>query len=323
MVLLASLAQLGWAEETEFGETPTATAQTGAFGILREKVSLPDPKRAYDIYRVIGSLSRIPSFVDRNELVHEGSIPFTMQNGKALVFGLGKSVKVGSVAPFTHTIQTDSSLPSMCIEALIGDGTTDYMRYYTGTKVNRMTLEGTEKGVIKCILDVISKKGYKGTGSKSTVETVTTKPYQFHHTSTNLTLWTSGVFARVLNWSLTIDNHLEPNYYWQDTDAELPYEIDEEEQTVELKATIIPSDLDIFDHIGVATEFDLDMVISRTASTDTIEIKNPTASKCVMPEAPHPLPEKGRLATDVLIYMKGLEIIVVDAISAYPNETGP
>lgn len=321
MVLLASLAQLGWAEETDFGETPTAEAQTGAFGILREKVPLPDPKRAYDIYRVIGSLSRIPSFVDSNELVHEGSIPFTVQNGKALVFGLGKSVKTGSSAPFTHTIQTDSALPSMVMEAVIGDRTTDYMRYYTGTKVNRMTLEGTEKGVIKCVLDVISKKGYTGTGTKSTVETVTTKPYQFHQTSTNLNLFGSP-FARVLNWSLTVDNHLDANYYWQDTDADLPYEIDEEEQTVEMKATIVPTDLDIFDHIGVAAEFDVDMVITRAAN-DTIEIKNPTASKCVMPEAPHPLPEKGRLATDVLIYMKGLEIIVVDAISAYPNETGP
>jgi len=314
MVLYASLAQLGWKEESDWNETPVESAQTGKFGILREKVSLPDPKRMYDYYRTIGSLSRIPDMCDRNEVEFVGSIPFTLQNGKALVFGLGKSIKTTS----THTIQTDSVLPSFVMEAVLGDGTSDYMRYFTGCKVNRMTIEGTDKGIIKAVLDVIAGKGYKSTDDKSVVETVTTKPYQYHQTSTNLYLWDSP-FARLKNWTITIDNHLHPEYYWQDTNADYPYEILEDEQTIELKASIIPTDLDIFDHIGVETEFDVDLVITRDTG-DTIEFKN-GAAQCILTEAPHPIPEKGVLQTDITVLMKSLEIVVVDSIPAYPNES--
>jgi len=319
--LKASTAYLSWKEETDYNETPTAEAQTEVFGLLRDKIPLPDPKRAYEIYRVAGSASRVPTGVDRNEIVFEGSIPFTLQHGKALVFGLGKSVKTGTSPPFTHTIQTADELPSFVVEATIGDGTTNYLRYYTGVKVNRMTLEGTEKGVIKATLDVLAAKGYKSTNTPSTVVPLDIKPYQFHQTSTNLTLWGTP-FARVKNWSLTVDNHLEQSWYWQNENADYPYELDENEQTVEMKATIVPTSLDIFDHIGAETEFDIDFKISRGTS-DSIEIKNAAGYTCFMPEAPHPIPEKGKMEVDVLIKMRSLEIIVVDAISAYPNETGP
>jgi len=316
--LKASAAYLSWKEEAAYNETPTAGAQTEVFGTLRDRVPLPDPKRTYDIYRVVGSASRIPTGVDRNEVVFEGSIPFTLQHGKALVFGLGKSVKTGT-GPYTHTIQTDTSLPSMCVEARIGDGTTNYLRYYTGVKVNRMTLEGTEKGVIKAVLDVLAANGEKTTNEPSTVTLLATKPYQFHQTSTNLSLW-STPFARVKKWSLTVDNHLEQSWYWQDTDGDHPYELDENEQTVEMKATIVPTSLDIFDHIGAETEFDLDLKVTRGAG-DTIEFKNATDYTCFIPEAPHPLPEKGKMEVDVLIKMRSLEILVVDSILTYPNET--
>ena len=316
-ILLASLAQLGFKEESSWNETPTATQQTHSFGILRDAVEFPDPVRMYDYYRTIGSLSRIPNCLDRNEVEFVGTIPFTLRNGKALVFGLGKSVRTGS-DPYTHTIQTDSDLASFVAEAVIGDGVNDYLRYATGCKVNRMTIEGTEKGVIKTSLEVLAGKTYKSANAKSTVESLTCAPYQYHHTSTNLNLWTTG-FARVKSWSFTIDNHLEPAYYWQDTDADYPYEILEFEQTVEMKARIIPTDLDLFDHIGTETEFDVNLVVTR-GTNDSIQFKS-TGTDCVLRSAPHPLPEKGVLEVDVDILMPSFQIVVVDSISSYPNET--
>jgi len=312
------LTQLSFVVETDFGETPTQGAQTSLFGILKDDIDLPDPKRTYDIYPVSGS-DRNPAFADQLEVTHEGRIPFLVQNGIPLVFGLGKSVKSGVSAPYTHTIQTNSELPSMVMEAVISDGTTDYLRYYKGTKINKMTLEGEEKGRLKCTLDLITQQAYKSTDTKSSITLLTTKSYRFFHTSTNLTLWDSS-FARVKSFTLTIDNHLTPEWYWQDTDAEYLYEINENEQTFELRAVLRPTDMDIFDHIGVDTEFDFDLVLTR-GTGDTIEFKNPTAKKCVMSEAPHPLPGKGPMEVSAMIIPKGLEIIVVDAIAAYPNET--
>jgi|GEM_PF-1108254 len=292
-----------------------------SFGILRDKVDLPDPERAYEYYRTIGSGSRIPNCLDKNELTMAGMIPFTVQHGIPFVFGLGQCANTGSSSPWTHTIKTAEVLPSFGIQAGIGDGTSDFYRQYLGCKVNRMTIEGTEKGVVKGSLDILA--GYTEIPLSeidvSGVQMALCSPYQFHHTSANLKLGEYEV-ARLKSWRLTVDNKLESRYYWQDTDAHFPYEHEEFEQEIELTATLSPYDLTLWENLLAEDEIGFSFEITRI-STDpngVLSFTDATLTGFIV-KAPHPLPERGPMETDITMKLFGLEIVVTDGIETYPE----
>ena len=301
---------------SEFNQTPTQGAQTKVFGLLTEDVPFPDPDVNYDCYAVIGG-DRDINACDELEIVCESSIPMILQNGELLAMLMGTCTTTGS-DPYTHTITGADVLNSMVIEGVLNDGSSDFVRYARGTKINKGTLEAAEKERLKFSMDIITAKTEKTSNTKSSITLLTTKPYFFYQGA--LTLW-GTTFARLKSFSLSIDNMLSPEWYIQSSNAQYAYEINAQERAYEIKATIIVTDTTIFDKIGVDTAFDIDLTFTRTAASDTLQIKNPTAKKCYLKSAPHILPATGgNIPVELTIIPRGIEFVVVDAISAYPCE---
>lgn len=310
------LSQLSWIQEGNYKETPTQGAIVKTFGLLKEDVVLPDPDVNYDCYSVIGG-DRDVAACDELEIVCEGSVPMILQNGELLSMLMGKCVTTGT-SPYTHTITGADTLKSLCMEAVLNDGSSDFIRYFRGTKINKGTLEAMEKERLKFTMDVITAIAEKTANTKSTITLQTTKPYFFYQGV--LSLWGTE-FARLKSFSLSVDNMLSPEWYIQSTDGQYAHEINAQERAYELKCTVIAADTTIFDKIGVDTAFDISLTFTRTAASDTLQIKNPTAKKCYLKSAPHILPATGgNIPVELTIIPRGIEFIVVDALSAYPGE---
>ena len=301
---------------SEFKQTPTQGAQTKVFGLLTEDVMLPDPDVNYDCYAVIGGDRDIVA-CDELEIVCEGSVPMILQNGELLAMLMGTCTTTGS-DPYTHTITGADVINSMCMEAVLNDGSADFVRYFRGVKINKATLEAAEKERLKYSIDIIAAKAEKTSNTKSSITLLTTKPYFFYQGA--LTLW-GTTFARLKSFSLSVDNMLSPEWYIQSTDGQYAHEINAQERAYEIKATVIVEDTAIFDKIGTDTAFDIDLTFTRTAASDTLQIKNPTTKKCYLKSAPHILPATGgNIPVELTIIPRGIEFVVVDAIAAYPCE---
>lgn len=310
------LSQLSWKQETAFKEVTVQAAQTEVFGLLKDDVTLPDPDVNYDCYAVIGG-DRDVSACDELEIVCEGSIPMILQNGELLAMLMGKCTTTGS-DPYTHTITGTNTLKSMCMEAILNDGTNDFIRYFRGTKINKGTLEAAEKERLKFSIDVITAIAEKTAQTRSTITLLTTKPYFFYQGV--LSLWGTE-FARLKSFSLSVDNMLSPEWYIQSTTGQYAHEINAQERAYEMKCTVVVDDTTIFDHIGTDTAFDIDLTFTRTAASDTLQIKNPTAKKCNLKSAPHILPASGgNIPVELTIIPRGMEFVVIDAIATYPCE---
>jgi hypothetical protein len=309
------LSQMSWKEESAYKETPTQGAQTFEFGLLKEEVSLPDPDVNYDPVHIIGG-GRDAFMMDKNEIVYEGSIPMLLATGELLVFGLGKSVRTGA-DPYVHTITWDDPLPSMVIEAVLNDASADFVRYFRGVKVNKMTLDVESKGSLKCTLDVIAAVGEKTTNTKSTIDMTGLEPYRFFEGV--FSIWGTE-FARLQSFSLSVDNSLEAQWYIQSTNGHDPYEVDEGPLKYDMKATIVAADTSIFEHIGTDTPFDFSLKFTRSAN-DYLEIKDPTARKCYLKSAPHNIPTGANIPVELSLLPTGVEFEVKDSIASYPNET--
>jgi len=324
LIYRPNLAQLTWAEESSFNETPTQGAQTIPFGVIDEEVRLPDPEINYFAHRNIGDGADV-SIVTPGARTLSGSIPFLVQNGKILAMMLGSCNTTGT-GPYTHTITGAQILPSMCIEAVMNDGTNNFLRYFRGVKISGGRLSAEEEGELKATIDIEAALAETSSNTKSTLAAVTTKPYAFHQGT--CTFW-GTTFARVLNWSIDIKRSVKPRRYIQSTNGAFPYEINEGARDIELSATIVAADdLGTGTHGTEAMEellsptaagFDVSLVLTRGAN-DTITISNPTAQKCHLKSAPHPLGTGEDSPISLSILMKGVEITVVDSISSYPAE---
>lgn len=325
LIYKPNLSQLTWKEEATFKAAAVQGAQTVPFGVIDEEVRLPDPEINFFAHPNLGEGADL-AVVAPGARTLSGSIPFAVQNGKMLAFLLGACDTTGAAPPYTHAITGAETLPSMVIEAVYGDGTNDFLRYYRGVKVSGGRLSAEEEGELKLALDIEAAYAEASTDAKSTLVPVTTKPYSFHQGA--CTFW-GTTFARVLNWSIDVKRALKPRRYIQSSNGAFPYEINEGKRNIELSATIVAAD-----DVGSGTHgtgameellsptaagFDISLLLTRGAS-DTITISNPTAKKCHLKSAPHPLGQGEDAPISISVLMKGVEISVVDAISAYPGE---
>jgi hypothetical protein len=226
--------------------------------------------------------------------------------------------------PYTHAITASQILPSMCIEAAMNDGTADAVRYFRGVKISGGRLSAEEEGELKASIDIEAAYAEASSQTKSTLVPVTTKPYSFHQGA--CTFW-GTTFARVLNWSIDVKRSMKPRRYIQSTNGAFPYEINEGLRNIELSATIVAADdIGSGNHgteamkellTPTAAGFDISLLLTRGAS-DTITISNPTAKKCHLKSAPHPLTKAEDSPIAISVMMKGIEVSIVDAIPYYP-----
>lgn len=328
LIYKPSLAQLSYAEELTFNDQTDPTGeQTLLFGLTPDEVDLPDPEIDWRAHRSAGYGADIHVLTEGPRTL-SGSIPIILQDGRILKYVLGTCSDTGATTPYTHTITTAETLPSMCIEAVWNDGTSDFLRYYTGVKCSGASISAEEEGSLKCNVSVEAALAAASANTKTDVGTLpTTNPYMFYEGV--CTFWGSA-FARVQNFTIDVKRNLKPRRYIQSTNGEYPYEINEGTRDITLTATIIAADdigsgthgTDAWAELMAPTAggFDVSLEFQRGGSAeDKLTLFNPSTKKCQLRTAKHP-----RYAADaedspieVDIIMKGLSCTVLDSTATY------
>ena len=210
-------------------------------------------------------------------------------------------------APFTHTIVEAVELDSVSWQVKNRDSsetaTNDWIRRYFGGKIGQATLTAEEGGTLRMSWEsapfidmnhnqyddtartIVNK--WDGSNLAATVEYPTTNPYYFSQGS--ITMF--GVeFARITNFTININNNLEPRYFIRDDGSErTPSDIYEGRREYSMTATIVLPDtvsatdttrtifkelLSEGDYGSGMAGFDIDLVFTR-GTNDTITINIP------------------------------------------------
>lgn len=280
-------------------------------------------------------------------------------------------------SPYTHTISESVNLDTMSWHIKLRDsaGTTanDFIRRWVGGKVNRATIGASEGGMLLfsfddvIFQDMVHNQQYHSSIGSGTTEIAKyngaivdpsavgsdyphsggalgtpsypiTEPYYFSQGS--LTFF--GVeFARIRNFSLSINNNLDPRYYIRDTAGDrVPYEIQEQLREYAMTATVaLPDSLafsattrSLFKELLVEGNygsgmagFDMTLVFTRgDNNTITITLPSQTATTAggrqgvFLRRAPHAITGESPLQVDLDMLIRNLSITVVDSLAVYP-----
>ena len=323
-VYIPSLEVISYSEEGTYNANAGTAAslagnQTSVLGILGEEIKLPDPEIELNLHRNVGSGANL-HIIQPGARTLSGSIPITLQNGAPLRYLLG-GYSVSGSGTYTHSITcANGKPPSMCIEALYNDGTTDFIRYFTGTVVTGGTISAEEEGFVKCGLDIEAAFSTTSTTeTASTVSQLTTEPYVFCEGAAT---YFGSSYARVLDFNISVKRAFKARRYIQTTNACYPYEINFGPRDIEMSTTIVASQdvaqygTDMYDELLSPTSggSTMELLFTRGAS-DTLKI---TISNATVKTAPHVInPEAEDVPISVDLVAKDISVEVIDAISTY------
>ena len=249
-------------------------------------------------------------------------------------------------SPYTHTISEATTLDSIALHLTIqdADGNIELMRRFLGGKVNRATYTAMEGDFLKMSYDEILFKNYlnnqtgepgynAGVADAAAISYPTTQPYLFSYGALSLGEVGSPEFARIRGFRLSVTNNFEPKYYvTDDAIAQLPYEHREGRREYALGCTIDIEDSTLYKELvrqgtysTVYKGFQVVIVFTRAAS-DTITFTLPSSATatggdamgCLIRSAPHHIVDSPLVSVDLDIISRGLGIVVVDSVVAYP-----
>jgi len=306
-------AVLGYTIETTFDETPTQAAQTTWLGII-PNIDFEDAPEYKDYHSV--NSTRDMFLENLGKINVTGTIPIDLQNGRIIYLAMGAESMTGSSAPYTHAISGAATLPSICIEAVY-DGTNDFLRYYRGVKINTLDIEAVDGGEVKASAGFMAARGAKSTNTKSTISSVTTKPFMYHQGAVEI-LGYASYDVTTFKWS--INNNLKARHTIRTTDGSYAKMIIEGKREYEITANIIIPDAttynaQIYDYLLAGTTFTTTLVLTRTAISDLMTL---TAANCTCRTAPHNIPEAGEeVEVSVTIKPRTCTWSIIDSISVY------
>ena len=263
------------------------------------------------------------------------------------------------IAPYTHTITEAVELPGISWQINNKDSsetaTNDWIRRYYGGKIGQATLTAEEGGTLRMSWEsapfmnmdhnqyddtVQTAPGNKfdATSLAVTVERPSTEPYYFSQGSVSM----FGVeFARVTNFTININNNLEPRYFISSTAERTPSAIFEGRREYSMTATIVLPDslastattrtlfkelLAEGDYAAGFTGFDIDLVFTRGAN-DTLTITVPSDGTSAaggneqgafIRSANTSVSTENPASTEVDILFRDLSIVVKDSEPVYP-----
>ena len=263
--------------------------------------------------------------------------------------------------PYTHTIVEAVELPGVSWQVRNRDSsetsTNDWLRRYFGGKIGQATITAEEGGTLRMSWEsapfmdmnhnqyddtartIVNK--WDASNLAATVEFPSTQPYYFSQGA--ITLF--GVeFARVTNFTLNINNNLEPRYFIRDDGSDrTPAHIYEGRReysmtaTVVLPDTISPTDttrtlfkelLSEGDYGSGMAGFDIDLVFTR-GTNDTITINIPANQDggsgtggnnqgAFIRSANTSVSTENPVSTEVDILFRNMSATVVDSEATYP-----
>jgi len=267
------------------------------------------------------------------------------------------------VAPFTHYVTETVALSPVTWQVRNRDSsetaTNDWLRRYIGGKIGQATLTAEEGGTLRMSWDsapfidiqhnqydssavTAPNNKYDGGLSAVTVEYPGTEPYYFSQGSIQL----FGVtFARVTNFTININNNLEPRYFIRNDGSErTPSEIYEGRREYSMTATVVLPDsavgatdttrtlfkelLTEGDYGSGTAGFDIDLVFTRGTS-DTITINVPANQDgdsgtggnnqgAFIRSANTSVSTDNPVSTEVDVLFRNMSATIVDSEPVYP-----
>ena len=260
-------------------------------------------------------------------------------------------------APYTHVITETVDLSGITWLVKNTDSSETaanaWLRRYFGGKIGQATITAEEGGTLRMswesapFLDMNHNQyisastevnKYDASNKAVTVEYPTTEPYYFSQGSVTM----FGVeFARITNFTININNNLEPRYFIRDDGSErTPSNIYEGRREYTMTATVVLPDslaststtATMFKQLlaeGSNTGFDIDIAFTRTASTDTLTLNIPAAADgdsgtggnnqgAFIRSANTSVTTDNPASAEVDILFRNMSITIVDSEPVYP-----
>ena len=248
-------------------------------------------------------------------------------------------------APYTHTISETSELRSITQHVTYTDvaGTDILMRRYMGGKCNRMSIGASEGEMMRiATLDML----FRNHGHNISAETVyydadiadvtpTIPEKQIFLYSYGAVSLLGSEYARIRNFSIDVDNALDPKYYVTDgATANLiqsPHEIREGRRTYRMTAQVDIAETAFYTALmeqgvsgGNMVGFDVSIVFTR-GTNDTITFTMPPSTAaaggdtqgCYIRTAPHNIVTEPVVSVTLDIDIRSMKIEIVDSDYLY------
>jgi len=277
--------------------------------------------------------------------------------------GLMKCSAAGIAAGiYTHTLCETRELPAIQIAADYTDvdGAASLMRRYCGVKCNTGSYKASEGSVLRMSIDGLIGRTlryrdldasavspwYSANIVKVAHDFPTTEPYYF---SQGRLTFGGSVVARARDFSLDVNNGIEPKYYMNDQGAGglpitqpqfVPWELREgkREYRCAITVDVDPNERNLFadlcrmgTYTTVYKGFQLSFVFTR-GTNDTITFTMPPlrnegvtvpaaggdSQGCLMGKAPHNIVEQPLVSVPLDIDVRSVGIVIKDTVQYYP-----
>ena len=304
MVIKADTSQLSYGREAVYNIRAANTSRW--FGIVAGS-SLPDPEIDFNQMWAIGGDRDAFMNIERKHTMAGITIPIILQSGLILPFAFGKVTTTGTTAPFTHVIEGASNIPSMTIEANYPDA--NFVRYFTGCKVNSMKLSCSEGEELMCEIGLLASNVEKATTTIHTITPQKISPYMFHQCGLNF--WGVSI-GKATSFEYSMDNALKSQWYLNNTGSKTVGDIIEATRTHTISLSVVIDNAIYWDHLLAGGTFNGSAIFTRGVG-DSIEM---TFIDCVLKTAPHNIPDdRAEISVTLDILPRKVSITVIDSIS--------
>lgn len=297
-------------------------------GLIADSASLPDPEIDYLEDRVIGGDRELFDKRPGRRTYEAGSITVRPQDAWPFAYLFGsETVNAGTDIDGNSETGTDTHIftplmddlpPTFTTEAVFfapqSSSAGDFVRTFGGCAVASGDISMDSQNQLEVDMDLYAMSVSPGGSPTSGVSVPEQEKWIFSDTSSNLSLFTTN-FARVTDFSISMDNGLESNYYIESSNAPDPFELLYNIIEYQLNATIAVDDNTLYNQLvnNTETKFEASIEFERP-NGDALRI---IATGCQMQAAPHDIPEDDQtIEVDVSIIPEGLEIRVEDSNSA-------
>lgn len=196
--------------------------QLGSWIGILPNVDIPPPEVDWKQYYTTGTDREVAIQAEGLHKAEGIELPITLQKGEIFRYVFDGYLNEASGSNRAHTFRLATDLGSTTsndpqLRSLTlgfsypsGSSTSFFSRYFTGARVNELTLSAEAEGELTATASFISAGYYTQYDAASVTTDVSTKPYLFLHGQ--LKMGTTTV-ARVVDFELTISNNLSPHPY--------------------------------------------------------------------------------------------------------------
>jgi len=292
-------------------------------GFLQGEQELPDPEIDLTEEHYVGG-GRDPYEQTEGQWGFDaGSLTMVPYDGWPIAWAMG----VDTVAADTpsagltqHTItrKQDGPPPTATMEAAYlgrGGSQDDFVRTFLGCYPGSASIEVSNDGKLTVSADV-QALGITDDTPHSTVTSVSLpdrEPWKFDKVSSNLDLKFGGAsnqFARVTDFTFEIANNPTAEYYMESSEAPEPYEILYGNGGYTWDVTIAVRDNSIYNElVNSGGTFTATMEFAKNGGDETLKFEG---VDCKLPNGAHPVPEEGKVETEISLNPRQTTITVVD-----------